>query len=259
MLLLMTDRVIDLVDLEENKEVSLERKEFLIALFRFRHTLGKALAHIRSFMLTEKEHFIQDFNEAWQANQHYLDVLRTMSSLLSPDGRKIIEDLVRNRETLNVLTRTTFSIRQGEDYNRANYLLRTQVIEMNRQISGILNQMVVSHQRMLQHDNAVMADSIDDFKNKLLATSLIAVLVTIWLGVRIYYKLSAVQITIDQRAVLIDQHIMIAYLDQNGHVKEMTNSLCRALDSVKSDFIGKPSFFFCPMAKMTLVTCTLAE
>ncbi|MBX3639879.1 MAG: sensor domain-containing diguanylate cyclase [Nitrosomonas sp.] len=246
MLLLMTDRVIDLVDLEENKEVSLERKEFLIALFRFRHTLGKALAHIRSFMLTEKEHFIQDFNEAWQANQHYLDVLRTMSSLLSPDGRKIIEDLVRNRETLNVLTRTTFSIRQGEDYNRANYLLRTQVIEMNRQISGILNQMVVSHQRMLQHDNAVMADSIDDFKNKLLTTSLIAVLVTIWLGVRIYYKLSAVQITIDQRAVLIDQHIMIAYLDQNGHVKEMTNSLCRALDGVKSDFIGKPSFFFLP-------------
>lgn len=248
LLLSMTDRVIELVDLEEHGEVNPERRKLLIVLFRFRHTLGKALAHIRSYILTEKEHFIEDFYTVWQANQQYLDLLHTMTGLLSPDGEKIIEDLARNRETLTALMQTVFSIRQSEDHNRANYLLRTQVIEMNQQISGILNQMIVNHQRLLQHDNTVMADSIDDFKNKLLITSLIAFLVTIWLGVRIYYKLSAAQITIDQRAVLIDQNIMIAYLDQNGCVKEMTNSLCRALDGVKSDFIGRQSFFFLPDA-----------
>jgi diguanylate cyclase (GGDEF)-like protein/PAS domain S-box-containing protein len=244
LLLSMTDRVIELVDLEEHGEVNPERRKLLIVLFRFRHTLDKALAHTRSYILTEKERFIQDFNAAWQANQQYLDVLQTMTSFLSPDGEKIIEDLAQNRETLTALMQTVFSIRQSEDHNRTNYLLRTQVMEMNQQISDILNQMIVNHQRMLQHDNTVMAHSIDDFKNKLLITSLIAFLVTIWLGVRIYYKLSAAQITIDQRAVLIDQNIMIAYLDQHGCVKEMTNSLCRALDGVKSDFIGKPSFFF---------------
>ena len=248
LLLSMTDRVIELVDLEEHGEVNPERRKLLIVLFRFRHTLGKALAHIRSYILTEKEHFIEDFYTVWQANQQYLDLLHTMTGLLSPDGEKIIEDLARNRETLTALMQTVFSIRQSEDHNRANYLLRTQVIEMNQQISGILNQMIVNHQRLLQHDNTVMADSIDDFKNKLLITSLIAFLVTIWLGVRIYYKLSAAQITIDQRAVLIDQNIMIAYLDQNGCVKEMTNSLCRALDGVKSDFIGRQIFFFLPDA-----------
>jgi diguanylate cyclase (GGDEF)-like protein len=246
LLLSMTDRVIELVDLEEQGEVNPERKKLLIVLFRFRHTLGKALAHIRSYILTEKEHFIHDFNAAWQANQQYLDVLHTMTDLLPADGGSVIEDLARNRETLTALMQTVLSIRQSEDHNRANYLLRTQVIEMNQQISGILNQMIVNHQRLLQRDNAVVADSIDDFKNKLLITSLIAFLVTIWLGIRIYYKLSAAQITIDQRAVLIDQNIMIAYLDQNGCVKEITNSLCRALDGVKSDFIGKPSFFFLP-------------
>src|SRR5690606_22245324 len=200
----------------------------------------------RSYILTEKEHFIQDFNAVWQANQGYLEMLRTMTDLLPSDGRKIIEDLARDRETLTALIHTAFSIRQSENHNRANFLLRTQLIEMNQQITGILNQMIANHQRLLQRDNAVMADSIDDFKNKLLITSLIAFLVTIWLGVRIYYKLSAAEITIDQRAVLIDQNIMIAYLDQNGCIKEMTNSLCRALDGVKSDFIGRQSFFFLP-------------
>ncbi len=246
LLLSMTDRITELVDLEENKEVDPERRKFLIALFRFRHTLGTALAHIRSYILTDKAHFIQDFDEAWQANQYHLDVLRRMSSLLSSEGQKIIEELAQNRETLTSLMRATFSIRQSEEYNRANHLLRTQIIEMSQQINGILSEMIANHQRMLQRDNTMMADSIDDFKNKLLITSLIAFLVTIWLGIRIYYKLSAAQVTIDQRAMLIDQNIMIAYLDQNSYVKEMTNSLCRALDGVKSDFIGKPSFFFLP-------------
>lgn len=246
LLLSMTDRISELVDLEEHNEINPERRKLLIALFRFRHTLGNALAHIHSYILTEKEHFIQDFNAVWEANQRYLEVLHTMAGLLSPDGQKIVEDLAQNRETLTALTHATFSIRQSADHNRANYLLKTQVIEMNQRINGILNQMIANHQRMLQHDNAVMADSIDDFKNKLLITSLIAFLVTVWLGVRIYYKLSAAQVTIDQRAVLIDQNIMIAYLDQNGCVKEMTNSLCRTLGGVKSDFVGKPSFFFLP-------------
>ena len=246
LLLSMTGRIVELVDLEEQGEVNPERRKLLIALFRFRHTLSEALAHTRSYILTEKEHFIQDFNAVWQANQGYLEMLRTMTDLLPSDGRKIIEDLARDRETLTALIHTAFSIRQSENHNRANFLLRTQLIEMNQQITGILNQMIANHQRLLQRDNAVMADSIDDFKNKLLITSLIAFLVTIWLGVRIYYKLSAAEITIDQRAVLIDQNIMIAYLDQNGCIKEMTNSLCRALDGVKSDFIGRQSFFFLP-------------
>lgn len=246
LLLSMTGRIVELVDLEEQGEVNPERRKLLIALFRFRHTLSEALAHTRSFILTEKEHFIQDFNAVWQANQGYLEMLRTMTDLLPADGGKIIEDLARDRETLTALIHTAFSIRQSENHNRANFLLRTQLIEMNQQITGILNQMIANHQRLLQRDNAVMADSIDDFKNKLLITSLIAFLVTIWLGVRIYYKLSAAEITIDQRAVLIDQNIMIAYLDQNGCIKEMTNSLCRALDGVKSDFIDRQSFFFLP-------------
>jgi len=246
LLLSMTDKVIELVDLEEHKEVSLERRKFLITLFRFRHTLGKTLAHIRSYILTEKEHFITDFNEVWLMNQHYLNRLITISHILSPDGQDIINDLVQNSEELATLTQTTLSIRQSEDFNRANHLLKTQATETNRKISNILNQLIVNQQRMLQHDNNVMADSIDIFRNKLLAISLLAMLITIWLGMRIFYKLSAAQVTIDQRAALIDQNIMIAYLDQNGHIREITNSLCRMLGGIKSDYIGHPSFYFLP-------------
>jgi len=246
LLLSMTDKVIELVDLEENRAINPDRKAFLIALFRFRHTLGKTLAHIRSYILTEQEHFIQDLHDVWQMNQHYLDTLNTILPRLSTDSQEIIQELARNCKELDILIQTTLSIRQSEDFNRANYLLRTQAIEINQEINGILNQLIVNQQRMLQHDNNLMVESIGAFQNKLLIISLIAFLVTTWFGIRIFYKFSAAQTTIDQRAALIDQTIMIAYLDQNGYVKEITNSLCRALGGIKSDFIGKPSFYFLP-------------
>ena len=242
----MANQIADLIDQEEQQALNPERKQLMTAIFRYRHTLGKALAHLRSYILTDKEQFIAEFHEVWEKNLQYQDLLQTMNELLTDSGQKTIVELVQKRDTLSSLTQATFAIRQSEDYNRAHYLLRTQAIVMGQKIKDILDQMIVDHQRVLQHDNTVMSDSIDDFKNKMVAASLIAVLVTIWLGVRIYFKLSAAQENIDRRAALIDQNIMIAYLDQQGNVNDITNFLCRALHGIRSDFVGKPSYYFLP-------------
>ena len=43
---------------------------------------------------------------------------------------------------------------------------------------------------------------------------------------------------------LIDQHIMLATLDKNAVVKDVSSALCRFLGVTKKDLIGKPSHFF---------------
>ncbi len=43
---------------------------------------------------------------------------------------------------------------------------------------------------------------------------------------------------------LIDQNIMLATLDKNAVIKDVSNALCRFLGSRKEDLIGKPSHFF---------------
>lgn len=47
-----------------------------------------------------------------------------------------------------------------------------------------------------------------------------------------------------QRQHLVDQHIMIAYLDKNGVIKDASNALCRFLGEQKKNLIGTPSGFF---------------
>lgn len=46
------------------------------------------------------------------------------------------------------------------------------------------------------------------------------------------------------RSHLIDQHIMLATLDKDAVIKDVSSALCRFLGSRKEDLVGKPSHFF---------------
>lgn len=246
LVLSMTDSIMDLIDAEEEVNIDQERKKMMVTLFKFRHTLGKALAHVRSYILSGQIHFIHDFNQVWLGNQQYFNTLISMQNLLLPPQQQVFDELISNRKELTLLSNKVFALRQGEDWNRANHLLRTQAIPMSQQIIEILNQMIINQRSQLQFDNNLMVESIDNFKNKLLILTFIAILIAMWLGIIISYRAMAIQKTIDQRAALIDQNIMIAYLDKNGFVKDISNSLCRTLNGIKADFIDKQSFYFLP-------------
>ena len=246
LLLSMTDRIMQLVDLEESLEINQERKELLISLIKFRNTLGKALVHIRSYIITGHTYFIEDFEISWAENQQHFEHLVSEQKLFSPHQLSVFSILSENREQLISLSNRTLEIRKSDDWNRANYLLRDQAIPLSQQIMGLLGQIIEHQNNELSVDNNLLEQSINQFKLEILLLCLAAVLFAIWLGLIISHRSSEAQILIDNRATLIDQNIMIAHLDTEGHIKDISNSLCRALEGIKSDFIDKQSFFFLP-------------
>lgn len=89
--------------------------------------------------------------------------------------------------------------------------------------------------------------SILNKKQAMLTNFIIAIFALILvLGFAFYIKKNLVQAQKDRsyRTHLIDQHIMLATLDKDAVIKDVSSALCRFLGSRKEDLIGKPSHFF---------------
>jgi len=65
-------------------------------------------------------------------------------------------------------------------------------------------------------------------------------------GFAFYLRKNLIQAQKDRsyRTHLIDQNIMLATLDKDAVIKDVSSALCRFLESRKEDLIGKPSCFF---------------
>lgn len=188
--------------------------------------------------------FIADFERSWSDNQLHFDELNSMQPTFEPYQKRIFNDVINNRQEFSVLPTEIFRLREKENWNQAKFLLRTKAEPLSQQIISTLKAMANNQQQLLQLDNEAMAISTYDFQNNLLILKLLAIMFTIWLGLIISRRSSIAQDLIENRAKLIDQNIMIAYLDNKGIIKDLSNSLCRMLGGVKADFINKKSYFF---------------
>jgi len=77
-----------------------------------------------------------------------------------------------------------------------------------------------------------------------LSFSLIALALVIGFSIYIRKNLAQAQKDRTYRSHLIDQNIMLATLDKNAVIKDVSSALCRFLGSRKESLIGKPSRFF---------------
>jgi len=74
--------------------------------------------------------------------------------------------------------------------------------------------------------------------------SIVAVLLVTLFSLFVFRSLKIANKDRTRRNHLIDQHIMVAKLDKEGNVLDISNALCRFLGCVKADLLGKPSHFF---------------
>ncbi|NOQ76972.1 MAG: diguanylate cyclase [Methylococcaceae bacterium] len=95
----------------------------------------------------------------------------------------------------------------------------------------------------------------DDVYDKLQSNTNLAIDILIYLkisvvliiGVIAIYNIRRLKLSdkeIKNRNHLIDQNIMTAQLDVNGHITSISNALCRYFEVLKNDFINQPSHFF---------------
>ena len=244
LVLLLNNRVLQLIEHEETVEATPEHKIFLIALIKFRNSLGLSLGNIRSYILSGNQDFIRAFEESWSDNQLHFEELKNMQPIFKSYQKRIFKEIIKNHQEFSELPAKIFELREKEDWNQAKFLLKTKAEPLSQQIISTLNTMTSNQHQLLQLDNEAMAISTYNFKNNLLILTFLAIIFTIWLGLIISRRSSIAQNIIENRAKLIDQNIMIAYLDSKGIIKDISNSLCRTLGGIKTDFIGKQSYFF---------------
>jgi len=72
----------------------------------------------------------------------------------------------------------------------------------------------------------------------------VAIILVVVLALYIKNNLAQAQKTRNYRMHLIDQHIMLATLDNDAVIKDVSSALCRFIGSRKEDLVGKPSHFF---------------
>jgi len=74
--------------------------------------------------------------------------------------------------------------------------------------------------------------------------SIVAVLLVTLFSIFVFRCLKKANKDRTRRNHLIDQHIMVAKLDKEGNILDVSNALCRFIGCVKGDLLGKQSHFF---------------
>jgi len=129
----------------------------------------------------------------------------------------------------------------------------------NRAAADITRHKGADHVALLKRETQKLIDFADnkaksflgnavDAKNQaftiitiLLVTTVIA---SIFSSYHAVHRLNSVQIDMKSRIHLIDQNILMAKLDKNGVIRDISNHLCRFLGATKNEVIGQQADFF---------------
>ena len=90
-------------------------------------------------------------------------------------------------------------------------------------------------------------DVVGDRQNALFISYLLScftIFILIILALRTLKRISLAEIDKNEKNHLIDQNIMLANLDEEGNILDVSNALCRFLGKKKSQLIGQNSHFF---------------
>ncbi len=148
----MYENITAIIDLEANRETTVQRKAILGMMADVRGTLGLALASIRAYLLTGEEKFNNKFRELWTKNDKRFIELLANSDNLNAEQQKYFNLFVSAREEFVQYPEQMFELRSGEDWNIANYWLKTKAAPTADKITKNLNKMVKDQHRLLKED-----------------------------------------------------------------------------------------------------------
>lgn len=141
--------------------------------------------------------------------------------------REYVIELVRNNEHKEAIRLT-----KGEVSNYLNSLLVD--VQFLNDVAN-KNARAFNQDVMIERQNALFISYL---------LSCLTVFVLIILALNILKRFADADKEQSDKKHLIDQNIMLAELDHDGLVLDVSNALCRFLDKNKSELIGEKSYFF---------------
>jgi len=154
----MAATITEMIDIEIQREATNVTKSVLGMMADVRGTLGLGLANIRSYLLTGDDAFRKDFNDLWAKNTTRFADLTNNYASLNPAQQRAFANLSAARNEFMKYPSVIFDLREREDWNTANYLLKTKAGPAADALFTTLKVLAANQQDLLTTDNMALAD-----------------------------------------------------------------------------------------------------
>lgn len=145
-----------MLKLELKNPQTLKRRGLASLMTDIEATTTLAIEKIEEYLLSGSSKFQEEFEHHWNINsKHYVD-LEAKASLLSEEQRLALKRLSEARSEVAPLLREIITIRSSDNWNKANYKLKTQAAPIAATINHFLNEMVASQNQLLKEDLAAV-------------------------------------------------------------------------------------------------------
>ena len=177
--------VTKIIELEKNRESSVERKKILGILADIRGSFGISIASIRAYILSGDNKYKLEFTQQWKKNSQSFLELSLDKDKLNSTQLLAYTKLSFVRAQFQDLPEKIFKIRGAEDWDQAKYLLKNKAIPLALEIKHTLSEMV-DNQYALQNQEYIKAhEQIQYLKWLLIILLIIGSISSVFVGLQL--------------------------------------------------------------------------
>jgi len=175
----LTSDITVMIEIEKSLEATNKRKSILGILADIRGSTGYSLANIRAFLLSGDEKFERAFKREWEKNNNSFLALRLNKSHLNEKQLLAFERFVLVHHEFSTIPEKIFSIRGGEDWNKANFLLKNKAAPLAFNIKDVISEMIINQNKLEHIDYGAQYDQLKELKFLLIVLLLIGLVLSV--------------------------------------------------------------------------------
>ena len=153
-------------------------------------TTSLALERADEFLLSGKQEFKKESLENWGKSAASMEALKENENNLSKEQLKNFESLQDGLNQFDPLLKEIIRIRSGEEWNRANYWVKTEAAPLAFRIKELLNEMTAVQEQLLENDVETISSKTHFLIVLLVALFVTAALISGLLGANITRSIS---------------------------------------------------------------------
>lgn len=148
----IVDTLSNMIKLGMKDNKSPQNKRLVEILANIETTISLALERADEFLLSGKQEFKKESLENWRKNAEYVEELGRNVNNFNKEQLKNIEFLQGKINQFGPLLEEMIRIRSGEDWNIANYWVKTEAAPVAFRIKELLNDMTSVQEQLLEND-----------------------------------------------------------------------------------------------------------
>ena len=141
-----------MIKLEMKNKITSKNKQLIGILANIETTTSLSLERADEFLLSGKAEFKKESQENWKKNVEHMMTLQENKKTLNREQSKNFEKLQRGLNQFGPLLEDIIRIRSGEEWNIANYWVKTQATLVAFRIKELLNDMSAKQEKLLEND-----------------------------------------------------------------------------------------------------------